>query len=150
MDATTKDEIMQIYLETPFYGIRRITRELHRRGYRVNHKRIRRLRAADRLSPASFQYVGASSRAQKVSVPSEKSEDRPSEPGLGNGHHLHGGLRAQGIRDRHRGPITVDGFTRPWAISLPIQSTKGGASRTEPLKKHFFSETGLTFGQCLL
>ena len=25
MDATAKDEIMQIYLETPFYGIRRIT-----------------------------------------------------------------------------------------------------------------------------
>ena len=35
---------MQIYSETPFYGIRRITRELHRRGYRVNHKRVRRLR----------------------------------------------------------------------------------------------------------
>ena len=31
MDATAKDEIMQIYSETPFYGIRRITRELHRR-----------------------------------------------------------------------------------------------------------------------
>ena len=44
MDATAKDEIMQIYLETPFYGIRRITRELHRRGYHVNHKRVRRLR----------------------------------------------------------------------------------------------------------
>ncbi len=44
MDATAKDEIMQIYSETPFYGIRRITRELHRRGYRVNHKRVRRLR----------------------------------------------------------------------------------------------------------
>ena len=44
IDATAKDEIMQIYSETPFYGIRRITRELHRRGYRVNHKRVRRLR----------------------------------------------------------------------------------------------------------
>ena len=31
IDATAKDEIMQIYSETPFYGIRRITRELHRR-----------------------------------------------------------------------------------------------------------------------
>lgn len=44
IDATAKDEIMQIYSETPFYGIRRITREFHRRGYRVNHKRVRRLR----------------------------------------------------------------------------------------------------------
>ena len=49
MDATAKDEIMQIYLETPFYGIRRITRELHRRGYHVNHKRIWRLRRETEL-----------------------------------------------------------------------------------------------------
>lgn len=35
---------MQIYTETPFYGTRRITMELHRRGYHVNHKRVLRLR----------------------------------------------------------------------------------------------------------
>lgn len=31
------------YMETPFYGIRRMTAWLHRRGYPVNHKRVARL-----------------------------------------------------------------------------------------------------------
>jgi len=31
------------YLETPFYGIRRMTKELDNKGYKVNHKRVRRL-----------------------------------------------------------------------------------------------------------
>ena len=34
---------MEIYMETPFYGVPRLTAELKRRGYRVNHKRVRRL-----------------------------------------------------------------------------------------------------------
>jgi len=35
--------IDEIYTETPFYGIRKITEELRNRGYSVNHKRVRRL-----------------------------------------------------------------------------------------------------------
>jgi putative transposase len=31
------------YLSTPFYGIRRLTKRLQRRGYNINHKRVRRL-----------------------------------------------------------------------------------------------------------
>jgi len=34
---------MDIYLETPFYGVPRLTAELKRRGYRINRKRVRRL-----------------------------------------------------------------------------------------------------------
>lgn len=30
-------------METPFYGVPRLTAELKRRGYKVNHKRVRRL-----------------------------------------------------------------------------------------------------------
>lgn len=30
-------------METPFYGVSHLTAELKRRGYRVNHKRVRRL-----------------------------------------------------------------------------------------------------------
>ena len=30
-------------METPFYGVPRLTAELKRRGHRVNHKRVRRL-----------------------------------------------------------------------------------------------------------
>ena len=42
-DERVKDEMMEIYMETPFYGVPRLTAELKRRGYRVNHKRVRRL-----------------------------------------------------------------------------------------------------------
>lgn len=38
-DERVKDEMMEIYIETPFYGVPRLTAELKRRGYRVNHKR---------------------------------------------------------------------------------------------------------------
>ena len=34
--------------------------------------------------------------------------------------------------------ITTDGFTRLLGISLPIPPAKGGASRTKPLKNHYF------------
>lgn len=34
---------MDIYLDTPFYGVPRLTAELKRRGCKVNHKRVRRL-----------------------------------------------------------------------------------------------------------
>ena len=42
-DEQVKDEMLEIYMETPFYGVPRLTAELKRRGYRVNHKRVRRL-----------------------------------------------------------------------------------------------------------
>ena len=31
------------YLNTPFYGIRRLTKLLNKKGYTVNHKRVKRL-----------------------------------------------------------------------------------------------------------
>lgn len=34
---------MNIYLDTPFYGVPRLTAELNRRGYNINHKRVSRL-----------------------------------------------------------------------------------------------------------
>lgn len=37
---------MNIYEHTPFYGVPRLTAELNRRGYNVNHKRVRRLQKA--------------------------------------------------------------------------------------------------------
>jgi len=44
-----KDEIQRIVLEFMGYGYRRVTHELHRRGYHVNSKRVRRLMAEDNL-----------------------------------------------------------------------------------------------------
>jgi len=44
-----KDEIQRIVLDFLGYGYRRVTKELHRRGYLVNSKRVRRLMAEDNL-----------------------------------------------------------------------------------------------------
>jgi putative transposase len=45
-DADILNEIRDIYHETPFYGYRRITVELRKRGLVVNHKRVQRLMLA--------------------------------------------------------------------------------------------------------
>ncbi len=42
-DTTIANDIHEIWSAMPFYGYRRITAELHRRGFQVNHKRVRRI-----------------------------------------------------------------------------------------------------------
>ena len=37
---------MDIFYSTPFYGVPRLTAELKRRGFNINHKRVRRLQKA--------------------------------------------------------------------------------------------------------
>jgi putative transposase len=44
-----RDHIQKIALEMPAYGRRRITAELQRRGWRVNHKRVHRIIREDNL-----------------------------------------------------------------------------------------------------
>lgn len=44
-DTQIANEIYDIWLAMPFYGYRRITAELKRRGYLVNHKRVLRIMA---------------------------------------------------------------------------------------------------------
>jgi putative transposase len=39
-DMDIEDEIERICLEFPRYGYRRVTKELQRRRWRVNHKRV--------------------------------------------------------------------------------------------------------------
>lgn len=48
-DMDLRDTIQRIALEWPSYGRRRITRELHRRGWAVNWKRVYRLMREDNL-----------------------------------------------------------------------------------------------------
>lgn len=43
VNSRVEDEIVEIYQECPFYGVPRLTAELNKRGYKVNHKRVRRL-----------------------------------------------------------------------------------------------------------
>ena len=49
VEVELRDAIQQIALEFPAYGYRRITRELNRRGFAVNHKRVLRLMRHDNL-----------------------------------------------------------------------------------------------------
>ncbi len=48
-DLDLRDEIQRIALEFPCYGRPRITAELQRRGWKVNHKRVRRIMREDNL-----------------------------------------------------------------------------------------------------
>lgn len=48
-DLELREEIQSIVLEWSAYGYRRITAELRRRGYVVNHKRVRRFMKEDNL-----------------------------------------------------------------------------------------------------
>jgi putative transposase len=42
-EAMLANEIHEIWLDMPVYGYRKITKELQRRGYLVNHKKVRRM-----------------------------------------------------------------------------------------------------------
>jgi transposase InsO family protein len=48
-DVELRDAIQRIALESPSYGWPRMTRELQRRGWAVNHKRVYRLMREDNL-----------------------------------------------------------------------------------------------------
>jgi putative transposase len=48
-DMGLRDEIQRIALEFTCYGRRRVKAELRRRGWRVNHKRVRRIMREDNL-----------------------------------------------------------------------------------------------------
>jgi putative transposase len=48
-DLELRDEIQRIALQFPCYGRPRITVELQRRGWQVNHKRVRRIMREDNL-----------------------------------------------------------------------------------------------------
>jgi transposase InsO family protein len=48
-DLDLRDEVQRIALDFPFYGRPRITAELKRRGWQVNHKRVGRIMREDNL-----------------------------------------------------------------------------------------------------
>src|SRR5262245_44982427 len=49
MEMEIRDEMQKIALESAPYGYRRITAELQRRGFAVNHKRVLRMMREDNL-----------------------------------------------------------------------------------------------------
>lgn len=56
-DVALRDEIERIALAFPRYGYRRITAELRRRGYAVNHKRVLRIMREENLLVQVKRYV---------------------------------------------------------------------------------------------
>jgi len=48
-DIALRKEIEGIILEFPFYGYRRVTKELYRRGIRINHKKILKIMKEENL-----------------------------------------------------------------------------------------------------
>jgi len=72
-DIDLRDEIQKIALEWPCYGWRRMTAELRRRGWTVNHKRVRRMMREDNLLCL---------RRRKFVVTTDSNHSRPVYPNL--------------------------------------------------------------------
>ena len=73
-DMTVRDEIQRIALEFPCYGWRRVRAELRRRGWKVNHKRVRRIMREDNLLCLR--------RKRFVVMTTDSNHDRPVYPNL--------------------------------------------------------------------
>src|SRR5580704_6941550 len=72
-DIDLRDQIQRIALEWPCYGWRRVTAELRRRGWTVNHKRVRRIMREDNLLCL---------RRRKFVVTTDSKHSRPVYPNL--------------------------------------------------------------------
>jgi transposase InsO family protein len=70
-DMELRDAIQKIALEWPAYGRRRITAELKRRGWNVNHKRVHRIMREDNLLCL---------RRRKFIVTTDSNHSRPVYP----------------------------------------------------------------------
>jgi hypothetical protein len=98
----------RIFTEHPVYGARRLRVMLLREGISVGRRRIRRLMrklgrgwpkvpAAEPLErpdegvgdQAEAGHQQAASGTQDLSVSAARNDDRPAEPGMGRGYHLH-------------------------------------------------------------
>ncbi len=80
-DLDLRDEIQRIALEWPCYGWRRVQKELKRRGWVVNHKRVRRIMQEDNLLCL---------RRRKFVVTTDSNHNLPVHPNLAAGMVLSG------------------------------------------------------------
>ena len=72
-DLDLRDEMQRIAVEFPYYGWRRMQKELKDRGWVVNHKRVRRLMREDNLLCL---------RRRKFVVTTDSNHHRPVHPNL--------------------------------------------------------------------
>ena len=72
-DLDLRDQMQRIAVEYPYYGWRRMQRELAERGWAVNHKKVRRIMREDNLLCL---------RRRKFVLTTDSSHDRPVYPNL--------------------------------------------------------------------
>ena len=75
-ETALRDALQRIALEMPCYGYRRITKQLHRGGYGVNHKHVLRLMRQDNLLCL---------RKRKFAVTTNSEHGLPVYPNLAKG-----------------------------------------------------------------
>ncbi len=122
-DLDLRDQIQRIALEWPCYGWRRVREELRRRGWNVNHKRVRRIMREDNLLCL---------RRRKFVVTTDSNHSRPVYPNLA------GEMRLTGVNQLWVADITyirletefvylavvLDAFSRPvigWALERTLE-----------------------------
>ena len=100
-DLALMRRIDELHLEYPFAGSRMLRDMLRREEQTIGHKTRQDADEEDgyRGAVQEAQHQPAPGRSSRLSVPAEEFEDRPAQPGLGHGHHLHPdapGLRLSG------------------------------------------------------
>jgi transposase InsO family protein len=115
-----RNELQQTALQWPAYGYRRITAELQRRGFDVNHKRVLRLMREDNLlclRRRSF-VVTTDSRHNLPVYPNLAGQDAACryQSTLDRRHHLHPSARRVRVFGRGAGRILA---ARDWLGSGP-------------------------------
>ena len=105
VEMEMRDQMQKVALESPAYGYRRITAELQRRGFEVNHKRVLRMMREDNLLCVRRRafVVTTDSRHNLPVYPNLAREMTPDgdQSALGRRHHLH--PTANGVRLPGRG-----------------------------------------------
>ena len=76
IEVEIRDEMQKVALESPSYGYRRITQEIQRRGFDINHKRVLRMMREDNLLCI---------RRRAYAVTTDSSHGFPVYPNLARG-----------------------------------------------------------------
>ncbi len=90
-EVALRDAVQRVALEWPAYGSRRISRELHQRGWMVNRKRVQRMMREDNLSASSPPVRGdhrLESRSAGVPQPGANHGADRHQSTLAGRHHV--------------------------------------------------------------
>ena len=90
------------FLETPYYGSRKMTAWLCRQGYAVNRKRVRRLMRQMGLQ-AIWQKPNTEPGASDLSISASWLDHRAAKPSLGGRYHLCADAQGLAVLGGHYG-----------------------------------------------